>query len=260
MAIAAAIAAPPAAASQSQARQSAAGRNRPPDQRSSLTGLTGPTVRRAAVVRHPIRFHPDRGFPRAAEPASPSGGPAGRVSAHWAPSSAVPPLSACRPATPRRSTTPPCEAGRGTRQGRPTAVFRPPEKQGDRPGAGRHRGGNEAVTSCATTKPDGGKGDRRLSRNGLTRRERAREAGRGTRWMACSSLALFSPLLPPLPPLWLTEKGTGTFCRNGPPGAAHKRCQSPFPPAHAAIVPGRRPPQRPIGSDVRASWPASFGR
>jgi outer membrane protein assembly factor BamB len=26
------------------------------------------------------------------------------------------------------------------------------------------------------------------------------------------------------------EKGTGTFCRNGPPGAAHKRCLSPFPP------------------------------
>ena len=25
------------------------------------------------------------------------------------------------------------------------------------------------------------------------------------------------------------EKGTGTFCRNGPPGAGHKRCQSPFP-------------------------------
>jgi putative protease len=25
------------------------------------------------------------------------------------------------------------------------------------------------------------------------------------------------------------EKGTGTFCRNGPSGAAHKRCQSPFP-------------------------------
>jgi succinate dehydrogenase / fumarate reductase iron-sulfur subunit len=25
------------------------------------------------------------------------------------------------------------------------------------------------------------------------------------------------------------EKGTGTFCRNGPEGAAHKRCLSPFP-------------------------------
>jgi type II secretory pathway component PulF len=25
------------------------------------------------------------------------------------------------------------------------------------------------------------------------------------------------------------EKGTGTFCRNGPSGAAHKRCLSPFP-------------------------------
>ena len=26
------------------------------------------------------------------------------------------------------------------------------------------------------------------------------------------------------------EKGTGTFCRNGPEGASHKRCLSPFPP------------------------------
>ena len=26
-----------------------------------------------------------------------------------------------------------------------------------------------------------------------------------------------------------SEKGTGTFCRNGPPGASHKRCLSPFP-------------------------------
>jgi len=25
------------------------------------------------------------------------------------------------------------------------------------------------------------------------------------------------------------EKGTGAFCRNGPAGASHKRCQSPFP-------------------------------
>ena len=25
------------------------------------------------------------------------------------------------------------------------------------------------------------------------------------------------------------EKGTGTFCRNGPSGASHKRCLSPFP-------------------------------
>jgi benzoyl-CoA reductase/2-hydroxyglutaryl-CoA dehydratase subunit BcrC/BadD/HgdB len=28
-----------------------------------------------------------------------------------------------------------------------------------------------------------------------------------------------------------SEKGTGTFCRNGPPGASHKRCLSPFPSA-----------------------------
>ena len=26
----------------------------------------------------------------------------------------------------------------------------------------------------------------------------------------------------------VAEKGTGTFCRNGPPGASHKRCLSPF--------------------------------
>ena len=26
------------------------------------------------------------------------------------------------------------------------------------------------------------------------------------------------------------ERGTGTFCRNGPSGASHKRCLSPFPP------------------------------
>jgi len=35
------------------------------------------------------------------------------------------------------------------------------------------------------------------------------------------------PLDPLLP---AREKGTGTFCRNGPSGASHKRCLSPFPP------------------------------
>jgi hypothetical protein len=28
----------------------------------------------------------------------------------------------------------------------------------------------------------------------------------------------------------LGEKGSGTFCRNGPQGASHKRCLTPFPP------------------------------
>jgi hypothetical protein len=32
------------------------------------------------------------------------------------------------------------------------------------------------------------------------------------------------------PPAALAEKGTGTFCRNGPSGASHKRCLSPFSP------------------------------
>jgi hypothetical protein len=33
------------------------------------------------------------------------------------------------------------------------------------------------------------------------------------------------------------EKGTGTFCRNGPSGAVHKRCQSPFPDVQEADRP-----------------------
>ncbi len=35
------------------------------------------------------------------------------------------------------------------------------------------------------------------------------------------------------------EKGTGTVCRNGPEGASHKRCLSPFP-AGAAVDEERR--------------------
>ena len=36
------------------------------------------------------------------------------------------------------------------------------------------------------------------------------------------------------------ERGTGTVCRNGPEGAAHKRCLSSFPPANAAVDEERR--------------------
>ncbi|MGA2034962.1 MAG: 2-hydroxyacyl-CoA dehydratase family protein [Thermoguttaceae bacterium] len=43
-----------------------------------------------------------------------------------------------------------------------------------------------------------------------------------------AALRLEGPRLP-------GEKGTGTFCRNGPAGASHKRCLSPFP------VPGGTP-------------------
>ena len=34
----------------------------------------------------------------------------------------------------------------------------------------------------------------------------------------------------------LSEKGTGTFCRNGPPGASHKRCLFPFPPERNCLL------------------------
>jgi hypothetical protein len=40
-------------------------------------------------------------------------------------------------------------------------------------------------------------------------------------WSACRRAAVLDACPP--------EKGTGTFCRNGPEGAAHKRCLSPFP-------------------------------
>ncbi|MDY0169059.1 MAG: tetratricopeptide repeat protein [Thermoguttaceae bacterium] len=40
--------------------------------------------------------------------------------------------------------------------------------------------------------------------------------------------ALLDAILQPAEGLF-ARKGTGTFCRNGPPGALHKRCLSPFP-------------------------------
>jgi deoxyribonuclease V len=45
-------------------------------------------------------------------------------------------------------------------------------------------------------------------------------------------------------PVWGEEKGTGTICRNGPKGAAHKLCLSPFLPIGVALRPtagSRRP-------------------
>jgi RNA polymerase sigma-70 factor (ECF subfamily) len=55
------------------------------------------------------------------------------------------------------------------------------------------------------------------------------------------------------------EKGTGTFCRNGPSGASHKRCLSPFPSADdsrslsASLTPDSRFVQRAL-EVVRAEF------
>ncbi|MCC6125610.1 MAG: bifunctional riboflavin kinase/FAD synthetase [Pirellulales bacterium] len=70
-------------------------------------------------------------------------------------------------------------------------------------------------------------------------------AGRGAKLgFPTANVERIDTLLPPdgiyAGKAWIEspEKGTGTFCRNGPKGAAHKRCLSPFP---AAISLGVNP-------------------
>jgi molecular chaperone DnaK (HSP70) len=72
--------------------------------------------------------------------------------------------------------------------------------------------------------------------------------------------------LPPMRTVLREKKGTGSFCRNGPKGAAHRRCLSPFSPAADSVSVALHARLTEIGTldlwlselDGRRSWRLQF--